>query len=797
VESTKRSLEHAPLSGSLPIYLTRFVGREHERATVTSLLLSKRLLTLVGAGGIGKTRLAFQVATELEESFPDGVFVIELASLSASQLVAQAIMTTLNIHTNQDTPLLSLLISTLGEHHILLLLDNCEHVLTGCAPIVEALLQACPHLCILITSREPLAVTGEMIWRVPTLSSPHPEQIPPVEQLSSYEAIQLFCERAAESNPRFRLTPYNASAIVEICHQLDGLPLALELATALLPMLSVDQLAARLNERFLLLKHGKRTAASRQQTLQATLDWSYALLTSSEQALFQRLAVFAGSWNLDAVEHICAPGNAESFTIFDTLVHLVNKSLVIAEEQEGQEDGTGEVRYRLLDTMHWYALDKLQEAGIRQQMCEQHFTWYLQMAEQANKHLQGDEQLAWLQCLEVEIANFRVALTRSLATGYLNAAAQLADALRRFWITRNHFSEGRHWFETLLTAQSSNDPLTPQLRARVLFGAAEFARYQGASDRACSLLEEQITLLETLDDTFGLMEAQAYLGLALGLRGDYEQATQLCQTSLAFYRERKYHQGITSTLTTLAFVTLAQGNYLDAIALSEEACQLMREAKSHIFLLYALFTLAQAALLQGAREQARAACQEALFLAQVQGQTYGLASSLGLIGGFAGLEELPIQAARLFGAAQALQDRIQAPHPPAGRALQERMVLSIQAALGKEQFISHYSAGQACPLDQILLEAEAILQNVPTSSTSGSLASFPHTSSVAPALAGLSRREREILVLVATGLTDSQVAEYLHLSPRTVSKHLQSIYTKLAINSRSAATRIALECGLI
>ena len=193
VESTKRPLEHAPLSGSLPIYLTRFVGREHERATVTSLLLSKRLLTLVGAGGIGKTRLAFQVATELEESFPDGVFVIELASLSESQLVAQAIMTTLNIHTNQDTPPISLLISTLGEHHILLLLDNCEHVLTGCAPVVEALLQACPHLYILITSREPLAVTGEMIWRVPTLSSPHPEQIPPVEQLSSYEAIQLFC----------------------------------------------------------------------------------------------------------------------------------------------------------------------------------------------------------------------------------------------------------------------------------------------------------------------------------------------------------------------------------------------------------------------------------------------------------------------------------------------------------------------------------------------------------------------------------------------------------------------------
>ena len=616
---------------------------------------------------------------------------------------------------------------------------------------------------------------------------------PSVEQLAHYEAVQLFCERATEHNPRFRLAPHNASAIARICSQLDGLPLALELTAALLPMLSVDQLAARLDERLTLLKHGKRTAVARHQSLQATLDWSYALLTPAEQTLFGRLAVFAGDFDLDAVEQVCAPGNPASLAVFETLARLVNASLVIAEEQEGQEQDTVEVRYRLLDTMHQYALELLQQTGSWQQLCEQHYTWYLHLAKQANEHLHGAEQLAWLGRLERETANTRVALTRSLAAGNLDAAVQLADTLRRFWITHNHFSEGRYWFEALLTAEGDEQRLSPSLRGRVLFGAAEFARYQGAHDRAGALLEEQLALLETLDDALGHAEAQSYLGLVVGLQGDYDRAVQLCQISLAFYRERDHQRGITTALTTLAFVTLAQGQHLRAITLSEEVCQLLRDAGNQVHLLYALFTLAQAALLQGELEQARAACQEALHLAQAQGQTYGLAASLGLIGGLAGLGGHPAQAARLFGGAQALQERVQAPHPPAGRALQERMVLSIRAALGKEQFISHYSAGQVCTLEHLLREAEAVLQTAPALPATTS----PASRSVSPVLSGLSQREREILALVATGLTDTQVAQSLQLSPRTVGKHLQSIYTKLNIHSRSAATHVALEHGLV
>ena len=788
MESANQPSERFPL----PVYLTRFVGREQERNTLSSFLLSKRLLTLVGAGGIGKTRLALEVASVLSSSFSDGVYMIELASLADPQLVPQAIAAVLNIRTDRDVSVISFLKSTLGGRHVLFLLDNCEHVLTECAPLVEALLQSCPHLHILGTSREPLGVTGETIWRVTPLSFPDSEQNYSVEQLAGYESIQLFCERAADTNPRFRLTQQNAPAIIHICRQLDGLPLALELAAALLPMLSVDQFAARLDERFALLKHGRRTAGARQQSLQATLDWSYALLTPAEQALFPCLAVFAGSWDLNAIEQVCASSTPETYSLVETLVQLVNKSLVVAEEQEGLESDTTEVRYRLLDTMQQYALEKLEQSGALQQVYERHFTYYLQLAKQADEHLYGSEQVMWLQRLEMEMANLRGGLTRTLAAANLDAAAQLADALRRFWITHSYFSEGRYWFDTLLTTECDERSISPPLRARVLFGAAEFARYQGAYERTCILLEEQIGLLETLNDRLGIAEAQSYLGLALGLQGDFERGISLCSAGLEFYRGVGHHIGIATALTALAFLTLAQGHYQQAMTLSQEACQLLREAGNHVHLLYALFTLAQAALLLGAKGQARAACREALDLAKAQEQTYGIAACLGLIGGLAGIEGKPAAAARLFGAAQALQDRVQAPHPPTGRALLERMVRTIIAASGREQFFLHFSAGQASSLEQILLEAEEVLQTA-----SASRASSSRTSSVSTALAVLSPREREILALVATGLTDAQVAGYLALSARTVSKHLQSIYTKLNINSRSAATRLAFEHGLL
>lgn len=776
----------------LPVYLTRFVGREKECATLCDLMATHRLLTLVGAGGIGKTRLAVRVAAQVAPLFPDGLYIVDVATILTPPLLPYTLATVVGIQTDQPSALLSLLKGALGQRHVLLLLDNCEHVLAECATLVEALLQACPSLRILVTSREPLAVMGETVWRVGTLSSPDSAQSFSLEGVMEYEAIQLFYERAIEYAPRFRLTPHNAPAIVKLCSQLDGLPLALELAAALLPAFSVEQLAALLSERFILLRQGKRTAPTRQQTLQATLDWSYDLLTPLEQAVFQRLAIFAGNWSLEAVKQLAALPEMSDTMIIDVFVRLVNKSLVLAEEQEGVEHGVVEVHYRLLETVRMYAQEKLQNAGLWEQMSERHALWYLHLVEQVNEHQQSDDALLWFDRLERELPNVHAALSRLFAIRQFETAARLADALHRFWITHNHFHEGRYWFDTLLALPDT--VLPPVLRAHVLFGASEFARYQGAYEQASALLQEQLVLLEILDDLRGQAEAQTYLGVVTGLRGDYEQGIHLCTRGLAAFRTLHDQPGICTALTSLAFLTLAQGQIAKAISLSQEAIPLLRKEGNRTNLLYTSFTLAQAALFQGDKPLARATCQEALALSQMLHNTYGVAASLGLIAGLASLEEHPVQAARLFGAAQTLQTRIKAPHPPAGRALLERMVRSLHATLGADVFRTHFTAGQQASREQMLQEAEAILHPLSSASQLVVTASSP---SVSSSLSVLSQREREILMLVATGMTDAQVAETLFLSTRTVSKHLQTIYSKLHITSRSAATRQALEGGLL
>ena len=795
MEARKQALKQT----SLPLYLTAFVGRKQEQEALISLLLDKPLLTLVGAGGMGKTRLALHIASEMTASFSDGIFLIELASLTDPAMLLQTVASTLvastpNTEVDQDGSLFSLLASALQERHCLIIFDNCEHLLEACASLITSLLHACPRLHILATSREPLHVAEETVWRIAELSSP--EQVLPLEQLSRYEAVQLFCQRAAEVDPRFHLTAQNAPAVIRICHQLDGIPLALELATARLAMLSVDQIADRLAESFALLKYGDRTATSHHQTLQATFDWSYALLTTVEQALFQRVAIFAGSWNGEAIEYIMGPEVTKPYDPSDVLTYLVNKSLVIAEEQEEAEDETEEIRYRLLKTVQQYALEKGQQVVDWPQIYARHDAWYLQLAEEASAQLHGPEQLSWLRLLDTDMPNIRAVLTRSLAQRQIETVVRLAEAVTRFWIIRNQFSEGRYWFETLLTTERYYNELSPMLRARVLFGAAEFARYQGAHERACTLLEEQVALLQTLDDPARLAEAQVYLGTALGMRGEHERAQELCQAGLDFYRAHNQINGITRTLIVLSLSALSQGKYLRAIALGEEACALLREAGDYSYLLYSLFILAQATILQGNLEQARRSCQEALQLSQQLKQNFGLAASLGLIASVARLQGEMVQAARLFGAAQALQERIQAPLPPSGRALQERMVFLVRSALGKEQFELHYSEGQNCSLEQILAQAEAVLQAPSTLPDALSAAPSAAPPAASP-LAILSQRERETLALVAAGLTDAQIAERLLISRHTVSSHLQSIYTKLHINSRAAATRLALENGLI
>ncbi|MBI3998211.1 MAG: adenylate/guanylate cyclase domain-containing protein, partial [Armatimonadetes bacterium] len=360
---------------NLPIQLTSFIGREHEIDELTRALRTARLLTLTGSGGVGKTRLALQVAAEMLEEFLGGVWLVELAGLSDPSFVPQAVASTLGAREKPGRPPAETLVEHLASSSVLLLLDNCEHVLSACGHLADRLLRRCPNVRIMATSQQGLGISGEFTYRVPSLASPDLQRVPSVEDLARYEAVRLFVERAVYRQPRFQLTDRNASAVAQVCHRLDGIPLAIELAVARLNGLSVEQIATRLDDRFRLLTGGSRTALPRQQTLKGAIDWSYSLLSEKEQALLRRLSVFAGGCSLETAEAVCAGAGIDTDEILDLLTGLVEKSLVVAERRESEH------RYRLLETVRRYGLDRLREAGEVADVHRRHLAWFLALAE--------------------------------------------------------------------------------------------------------------------------------------------------------------------------------------------------------------------------------------------------------------------------------------------------------------------------------------------------------------------------------------------------------------------------------
>jgi len=765
---------------NLPLQLTSFVGRAQEMAAVSRLLATTRLLTLIGAGGVGKTRLALQVAAGLLDSFSDGVWLVEFAPLADLSLVPQAVASALGMREEAGRSVLATLADYLQPRQALLVFDNCEHLVAACAALAESLLRTCARLQIFATSREALRIGGEKVWRVPSLSLPDPGQLPALDHIAQYEAVQLFSERATTVEPGFTVTKQNAPAVAQVCHHLDGIPLAIELAAGRMSMFSVAQLAARLDARFRLLTEGSRTALPRQQTLRATVDWSYALLSEGEQVLLQRLSVFAGTWTLEAVEAICAEetAQAEDEDVLDALTQLVNKSLVVAEEQDG------EVRYRLLETIRHYAHEKLVDAGQVEEMYRRHWEWCLRLAEEAEPNLRGMEQAVWLKRLETEHDNLRAALGRSLSAGEGEIAARLARALWQFWVTHSHFSEGRQWLDAILANRST---LSTSAQSKVLLVAGELARWQCDFERARALHTQRLTLHRTLGDNEGIAESLNYLGWVAAYQGDQEQAAKLSEESLALYQELGNKQGVASSLLGLAMAALVRREYKRAAALSEESITIRRELHDRSFLVYSLNALTLATALQGDFERAIQVCREAMAVSQDLGHKNGLAFSLEAMAGIAGAQGQAERAAKLFGAAQAFQDAIGTPLAPGLRALYERLMVTARDRLGEAAFAETWTQGRAMTLEQAMVEAEQTALSGQGKSTRSAL-NYP---------AGLSIREVEVLRLVAVGLTDAQIADMLVLSTRTVSTHLRSIYNKLGVNSRSAATRFAVEHHLI
>jgi predicted ATPase len=593
---------------NLPIQLTSFVGREREIAEVKDLLAEQRLLSLTGAGGCGKTRLALQAAAELPERFEDGVWLVELASLSDSNLVPQAIASTLEVREVPGRALTEVVIEHLKSKKTLLVLDNCEHLVEACARLAEAFLRSCPNLRILATSREALGITGETGWLVPSLSLPEPHYLPPVEELRRYEAARLFIERAVAMLPTFEPTDRNAAAVARVCRGLDGIPLAIELAAARVKVVSVGQIAERLNDRFRLLSGGSRTALPRHRTLRATIDWSHDLLSEEEKVLFRRLSVFAGGFTLEATEAVCVGDDLEEDEVLALLSHLVDKSLVVVQERGG------EARYRLLETVRQYGWEKLEESGEADAVRRRHAIFFLDLAEEVEPKIEPNinivDRRPWLDRLEVEHDSLRAAL-RWAQESSPQTGLRLGGALYWLWYHRGYWSEGRGWFEKAL----AKAPTRTAARAEALYYAGYLAWAQGDHPVAHSRLEESVQIWRELGGgQGGLAHALWVLGLEMLARGEPAVSRSLVEESVQIFRKIGDEFGLSISLANLGAIVLDQGDHALASSLLEESVEISRKAGDDWMLSLPLRNLGVAAFRGGNHDRAAALIKESLVL---------------------------------------------------------------------------------------------------------------------------------------------------------------------------------------
>ena len=538
---------------NLPVELTSFVGREVEVAEVKQLLSASRLVTLTGSGGCGKTRLSIQVAGELGNRYSDGVYFTDLAPVADPALVSQTLLSSYHLREDSRRNALDVLIDYLRSKNILLVMDNCEHLIEACAQVSEALLQACPELRILTTSREALGIAGEATYHVPSLTTPDPADLPSVEELEQVESVRLFVERAAAAKPGFALTGDNASFLAQICQRLDGIPLALELAAARVKVLSPEQISSRLDDRFRLLTGGSRTALPRQQTLRAMMDWSYSLLSEEEKTLFRRLAVFAGGWTLEAAEAVCGEGSG-AFDVLDLLARLVDKSLIFTDES------TGQIRYHRLETIRQYSREKFLETGEVERVRDRHLDFYVHFAELVDEHLKGRDQVTWQHRMAEEQDNLRAALEWGLSSNP-DSALRIVGAANLFWTAGGYSAEGFRWTKKALE-QVEQIPLPAHItlavrraaRARALRGLARLYLSLGDNASAKSAAEESVALYRQSQDRRGLSFALVVLAYPLEFLGERVQAEALLRESNALAREEGDVYIICRSLNLLARV---------------------------------------------------------------------------------------------------------------------------------------------------------------------------------------------------------------------------------------------------
>jgi len=555
---------------NLPVQITSFIGRKQEIYDVKHALNDHHLVTLTGVGGTGKTRLSLQVAADLLDHIEHGIWFVELAALTDPEFIPQTILSAVGIQDQRGNSPLEFLKNYFRNKHALIILDNCEHLITACASVAETLLNAAPHLKILASSREALGVKGEKTYQVPSLSLPNPKQPSDIEQLSQYEAVRLFIDRASLVAPEFNVDKNNAPYIAQICFDLDGIPLALELAAARVKVMSVEQIAARLKHRFRLLADGVRTALPRQQTLRALIDWSYDLLSENERTLLCRLAVFAGSWTLEGAEEVCASDElgTQSLSPYDglhLLTQLVNKSLVVVDENSQSK----ETRYRMLETIRQYAHEKLLEADIKEILLDLHLAYYQKLAERAGRELFRSNQLHWHNRLNDEMDNIRMALVWSLATNP-KPGLRLIVATRLFWATRSDITEVDNWLAQLLQLYDEPDPL--HIQGLVTYCMS--LRQQGNLEEARRIAEQGVELARSISEQQVKAFSLLGLGAVIITQGDFRKGTPILEQSLALYKSLGDKFGQTQALELLYInkndLELSKSYVLESLKLHRE-----------------------------------------------------------------------------------------------------------------------------------------------------------------------------------------------------------------------------------